>query len=751
MYKGTTFYAHSSSEFPETEWQTLQDHLKQVGSLAKNFAEGFGCGDLAELAGILRDVGKYCPEFQARLRGSVRRVDHATWGAQIVALRYPQVGKLLAYAIAGHHAGLADGKELERQSITPLETRLRHPVETQLDTCWEKEINLNPCPSVPKLDTDPKLSGFQIAFLTRMLYSCLVDADFLDTDAFFRRIEGKAPRDRSFPSLWALQQALTDYLQKPRFQSPNGINPVRFRILTHVRQQAALAPGLFTLNVPTGGGKTLSSLAFGLDHAIQHGLHRIIFVIPFTSIVEQNAGELRKAFGLLGDAAVLEHHSAFNEHRYALVDPDSKDKLRLASENWDAPIIVTTAVQFFESLFANRPSQCRKLHNISNSVVILDEAQTLPYKLLCPCVAAIAELARNYRTSLVLCTATQPALLAKDGFKNGLENVRELAPDPKSLHRELERVRIEHIGELDDEQLIERLINQQQVLCILNNRRHAQFVFKRIRHMEGSYHLTTLMCARHRSDKLECIRKALRSGRSCRVISTSLIEAGVDVDFPTVFRADAGMDSIAQAAGRCNREGKQSKNESIVSVFSVRGDWSMPPELEQYAQASRMILRQHSSITLSPEAIQNYFKEVYWIKGCELDAHRLLDVNQDPDALPFEQMARKFRMIESNMQPIIVTYSSLHEQSSRSDVTKLLNTIKQLDRVGGIARKLQPYLVQVPAYGLQALRAAGAVQPVNEEKFGEQFLELVSTNLYDEDCGLSWENPAYIAAERSVY
>ena len=248
-------------------------------------------------------------------------------------------------------------------------------------------------------------------------------------------------------------------------------------------------------------------------------------------------------------------------------------------ENWDAPIVVTTAVQFFESLFAAKPSQCRKLHRIAGSVVVLDEAQTMPLKLLRPCVAAIDELARNYRASVVLCTATQPALTAP-AFEGGLAEVRELAPDPEQLFKQLERVRVRHLGALDDEALAEHMRSRDQVLCIVNNRRHARAVYQAMADLPGARHLTTLMCARHRSEVLAEVRQLLKDGKPCRLVSTSLIEAGVDVDFPTVLRAEAGLDSIAQAAGRCNREGRSERESSEVLVFLPENpDWAPPPSL----------------------------------------------------------------------------------------------------------------------------------------------------------------------------
>lgn len=752
MIKKDVYFAHSAHLQPETQWQLLGDHLVAVGRLAAAKAGHFDAGNMAECAGLLHDLGKYCDEFQARLRGSEKKVDHATWGAKIAAERYGPVGVLLAYAIAGHHAGLADGRESEQNQITPLAKRLTRKLETTLDSVWEQEIKLAPNLVGPTMTPRHGQNFFQLAFLGRMLYSCLVDADFLDTEAFYNRIENRPQRDDRYPVIEKLREELNRYLAQPRFQRTDGVNMIRSHILKEVRSGAENSPGLFSLNVPTGGGKTLSSLAFALDHAVRHGLRRVILVIPFTSIVEQNAAVFREALGELGEQAVLEHHSAFTDEQRDHNDPDSRDKLRQAAENWEAPIVVTTAVQFFESLFANRSSRCRKLHNIANSVVILDEAQTLPLKLLRPCVAAMGELALNYHSSLVLCTATQPALLQQDGFDGGLTDVRELAPNPDDLHRKLERVIVKHVGALTDDELAERLLPLAQVLCIVNNRRHARSLFEQIRNAPGSYHLTTLMCARHRSEMLYEIRKCLDEGRPCRVVSTSLIEAGVDVDFPQVYRAEAGLDSIAQAAGRCNREGRHLKSESLVSVFTVASDWTTPPELEQYAQACRSIFRKHEDNPLSVAAIKDYFQEVYWLKGRELDAYNMLETieNGQIDGIPYEQIARQFRMIENNMKPVIVRYVGCGEQDNDAEITQLLKNLSFAVYPGKISKKLQRYLVQIPEYGFKALVAAGVIQAVNQQQFGEQFMELVKPDLYDPVCGLSWDDPAFTSAERTV-
>lgn len=737
------FFAHSGSDKNKTDWQLLHEHLQSVGQLAAERAAPFGGQQLAQIAGLLHDIGKYTDEFQRRINGDLIRVDHSTRGAMLAVERYgPVVGRLLAYGIAGHHAGLANGRDLGKRST--LEERLKGKDLPVLVDQWQEEISLPDKSQLKFPPVNPRKERvvFQQAFLARMLFSCLVDADFLDTEAFYNRIEHRSSlRSHQPPALTELRAALDDYLAG--FRADSSVNRIRADILAHVRQQAECPPGLFSLTVPTGGGKTLASLAFALDHAIRHGLRRIIYVIPFTSIVEQNAAVFQQALGQFGEQAVLEHHSAFNDDRSK--DRQARDKLRLAMENWDFPIIVTTAVQFFESLFADRPSRCRKLHNIAGSVIILDEAQTLPLKLLRPCMTVIDELALNYRCSPVLCTATQPALQAPQ-FKGGLQGVRELAPNPPQLFQQLARVQIRQVGILSDEALQQQMAAREQVLCIVNNRRHARALYESIAGLEGARHLTTLMCARHRSEVLAEVRQRLRDGLPCRLVATSLIEAGVDVDFPCVLRAEAGLDSIAQAAGRCNREGKRALEASEVLVFQTENpDWKAPQELQQFAQAAREVLRNTSGDPLAPDAITRYFQQLYWQKGeRELDKADLLAQieSQRLEGIPFEMLADKFRMIDSVQCPVIIPFDEIAEAA--------LNALEFADGCGELARQLQSYIVQLPRQGYEALLKVGAIQPVAPERYGEQFMQLVNPDLYHARYGLYWENPSFMSIVRTV-
>jgi len=761
--KPLIYYAHSAQDklgnlLPYERWQTLQSHSVNVGEMAAEFARVFGAQEIACQTGQLHDLGKYSEAFNCRLHGGPS-VDHATAGAKIAVERWRNViGKLIAFCIAGHHAGLANGSG-EGDNRRTLKQRLALQFGADipaLDNLWQQEIKLPQNLSAPPLKADAHHPFFSYAFFTRMLYSCLVDADYLDTEAFYLKLENKAAERGGYPDLNVLQHNFNQFINDFRrriAQAPEqteaekrnaALNRLRSEILDHAVEQAAQPQGLFTLTVPTGGGKTFTSMAFALEHAKQHGMRRVIYVIPFTSIIEQNAAEFRKAFGELGEQAVLEHHSTFDDGK--LQNEATKDKLRLASENWDAPIVVTTAVQFFESLFADRSSRCRKLHNIAGSVIILDEAQMLPLNLLLPIMQAIKELAQNYRCSVVMCTATQPAVQAENGFYRGFENVLEIAPKPTALFDKLRRTTVQHIGTQTDADLLAKLAEHPQMLVIVNNRRHARSLYDQAKHLDGTFHLTTLMCAKHRSQKLDEIRGRLKNGEPCRVIATSLIEAGVDVDFPLVMRAEAGLDSVAQAAGRCNREGKRSSENSFVWIFAPEEQWKAPHELATQAAVMRLTADEFSDDLLSTQAVAAYFAELYQLKGSELDNKKILKMHNDTGQsldFPFQTIADKFCMIESHMQPLIIPFDV--------DAENLISSLHHADHIGGLLRKLQPYIVQIPEKALAALYKAGRIEPINEKNFGKQFYTLIGLDLYDEVAGLSWEDTDFIREESLVF
>ncbi|MDY0042340.1 MAG: hypothetical protein RBS57_18680, partial [Desulforhabdus sp.] len=458
-------------------------------------------------------------------------------------------------------------------------------------------------------------------------------------------------------------------------------------------------------------------------------------------IIEQNAAIFRK---FVGEDAVLEHHSAFDTKRYLETGSEYEEWLRrfeLASENWDAPLVVTTSVQFFESLFASRTSRCRKLHNICRSVIILDEAQMLPVPFLLPCLEAIKELASSYGCTLVLCTATQPALHQNEEFRQGLDHVREIMPKPKSLYESFRRVSMEYVGSLDSCELSERLREKEQVLCVVNTRREAMELFERINDIEGAYHLSALMCPEHRSTKLAEIKARLASNQSCRLVSTRLIEAGVDIDFPVVFRALAGIDSIAQTAGRCNREGRLAHPGRVFVYIPERG---LPPgSFRSPAETASEIMRMHED-PLSLDAVTEYFRLLYWRAGERLDAQGILsDIGEAVGDLffPFKTVAEKFRLIRDEGQTVLIPW----DQQARD----LLKSLRYAEFPGRLLRQLQRYTVQVPSQALTHLENAGAIEWL--QKIYPALTEEGYARCYRDDVGLAYDEERDFTPESLVF
>ncbi|NLH15119.1 MAG: CRISPR-associated helicase Cas3', partial [Phycisphaerae bacterium] len=551
----------------------------------------------------------------------------------------------------------------------------------------------------------------------RMLYSCLVDADFLDTEAFMD-LQRSVSR-RGYPSLMDLSDIFFSRLAAKReLSTPSQVNRRRNYVLDQCMRGAEHNMGLFSLTVPTGGGKTLSSMAFAIRHAIRHGLKRIIYVIPFTSIIEQNAAVFRD---FLGEGAVLEHHSNF--------EPKDEDyRSRLAAENWDAPVVVTTNVQFFESLFSNRSSRCRKLHNIAESVIILDEVQTLPAPFLLPCLETIQELVSSYRTSFMLCSATQPAVQERSDFRHGLKNITEIIENPAELSMSMKRTMTKVLPQTKDSDLAVQLAQQDQVLCIVNTRKHASQIYGIMKGTEGLYHLSALMCPVHRSHVLNQIRDRLAKSQPCRVVSTQLIEAGVDIDFPVVYRAMAGIDSIAQAAGRCNREGKK----EFGQVFVFTPESGIPAgHFRQTAQAAESVTRRFSDDILSLSAIEEYFKMYYWQKGDALDKEEILAMLQagcGKGDFPFKTIAEKFQFIKDSMKPVIIPFDD--------QARKLIQLLEHHDNPAFLTRTMQKYAVSIPPRQWDNLFTLGSIVIK-----ADLFPVLVDEGLYKPDLGLCVDDP----------
>lgn len=714
------FYAHSREEEPDkSKWQVLEDHLRNTANLAREFADAWEAGDWGYLAGLWHDIGKYSSEFQAKICAvdgedahieTSKRVDHSTAGTQHAHAHLGDAGKVIAYAIAGHHGGIPDGISTE----SCLKSRLEKQIP-DYHNCPSHILKSSPLALSFVLSSDR--AAIQLSLFVRMLYSSLVDADFLDTEAFLN--PEQAEMRRGYRPLSELADGFFSKLDElSHGAKTNPVNQARSSVLNQCLQASCLDTGLFSLTVPTGGGKTLSSMAFALKHALKYGLKRVIYVIPYTSIIEQNAAVFR---AMLGEDAVLEHHSNFEAEQ-------EDHRSRLACENWDAPVVVTTNVQFFESLFANRSSRCRKLHNIAESVVILDEVQTIPADFLLPCLETLKELSETYRVSIVLCSATQPAVLKRSDFAAGLEGVREIVGEPQKLANTMRRTAITVLPQVADQKLADRLGATEQVLCIVNTRSHARHLFQAMEDTEGLYHLSALMCPIHRGVVLDEIRRRLQEGKRCRVVSTQLIEAGVDIDFPVVFRSMAGIDSIAQAAGRCNREGKLEKGD----VFVFTPETLAPPgHLRQAAQAGESVVRRHQNDIQSLAAIEDYFKMYYWTKGDALDAKNVLSQLQEgclKGDFPFKSIAEVFQLIDDYKRPVVIPFDN-----------RATNLIRSLDFVKSprvLARRLQRYTVSIPPFQWDRLLTLGSI----EMRQGI-YPVLVDTTLYDDRLGLSASDP----------
>ncbi len=689
--------------------QSVIAHLRGTAKLAEAFASDFGAGDEGRRCGMLHDVGKYSAAFQRRINGSPEHVDHSTAGAAEAA----KLGDVCAaFCIAGHHGGLPDGgTTLDPTDEPTLHGRLNRARRGLLEDCgaFRSEVDI-PAASPPAALVGSTRDSL---FFIRMLYSCLVDADFLDTESFMR---GGDPGRSGFPPLEEYGKRLFSHIA-PWLNAPKaGLGERRSEILRSAISAGAAPKGLFTFTAPTGSGKTVSSMAFALAHAKANGFKRVIYVIPYCSIIEQTQGVFEDIFGC---GSIVAHYSEVEYKSDEKMPAGERDRRYLAAENWDAPVVLTTTVQFFESLFASKPSRCRKLHNLAQSVLIFDEAQMLPAPYLRPCAAAIAELVKSYGCSAVLCTATQPALdRLFEEFLPGAAP-RELCPRRGEMYEQFRRVRYERVGTMTDEALAARLAEQKQALCIVNRRDQAQALYKMLPE-EGRFHLSTAMCPSGRREKLGEIRARLKAGKICRTVSTSLVEAGVDVDFPVVFRALAGLDSVVQAGGRCNREGTPGVVNGVVYIFE--SDRSAPRMLAQNIAAAKYALEKFPDAA-SPEAISAYFNELFYFeKGMDaLDAQEILKLCGS-GAFPFSEIAERFRVIDSAQYAVYIP---------TAESKPLLTKLERFGPERTLMRKLGQYAVGVYPNHYMELQKAGAVHGI-----AENAAVLDRADLYDRDTGL---------------
>jgi CRISPR-associated endonuclease/helicase Cas3 len=666
------FYGHISEDGRR---EPLIDHLRLTAHKAADFGAAIGSRDLAYAAGMLHDIGKYSEAFQNRLLHNAHKVDHATAGAKECNF------SILEYCISGHHSGLLNGGtsgdapgtaslqgRLKKEDLPPysafqlepdilqvLQIHFKDVLPDFLKSNFQSDILIRETTQLSKTEKQNRFF-YSLSFYTRILFSCLVDADYLATEEFMnpdinRNTEQSSPEELYKQYHQAIQ---------PFMNPQNELNRERTRILQECMEAGRGNRGLFSLTVATGGGKTMASMGFAIEQMKTHQFERIIYVIPYTSIIQQTAKIFRQIFG---ESAVLEHHMKVDYESKRKEDdednytPEIQQK-KLATENWDARIIVTTNVQFFESLHGNHTSVCRKLHHIANSVIIFDEAQCFPREQLLACTKSIEELVLHYHCTAVLCSATQPALtdstMGEDFFFERCY-AREINSRWKEGVEIFKRTRMVYDGELSNEDLADKLNNERQVLCIVNTRKHARELFEMLPECEENIHLSTLMKPEDIKAALVKINERLKKNQICRVVATSLVEAGVDLDFETVYRAESGLDSQVQAAGRCNREGKRPAEQSIVHIFKPEARYAdnIPPSMKQLIAVQRQVREAFAEME-STEAIRAYFSGLYYIKGKEdLDQKNILSDLQK-NKVPYADVAERFKIIEADTVPVLI-------------------------------------------------------------------------------------------------
>ena len=704
--------------------QSNEEHEQGVAQLAEHFASVIGCGSIGKLLGLLHDVGKQQKGFQRYIRKksgydsaimSAPRTPHAFVGALVAHKIYPNLHPLLAYPIASHHSGLLDYYDFQA-----LMTDCMIPDEINLSQIQREEISL---PTSFFKSMQPN----DVHHVLRVLYSCLVDADYLDTEAFMAPQTHRLRKPKA--SLCDLLPVLEKYMEQLTIHSPNTkLNKIRCAIQDVCKQESDKAPGFYSLTVPTGGGKTLSSVLWAIRHAVKYKKERIIIAIPYTSIIVQTAATLRQIFG---NDNVCEHHSSFAPENLRLAEK-GKDELlqtlRLATENWDYPVIVTTNVQLFESMFSNKPSVCRKLHNLANSVLILDEVQTLPLDYLQPIVGALGSYQRMMGLSVLFTTASQPILEGKHKGVNprvvldGLPRIKEIIPSIWNLHDKLRRVRLC----FDDKQssydeVVARLTKHNKVLCIVNTRKDAAEIFSRLPREGCTYHLSRRMCPAHIRSTIEAIRKSLDNPNEhiVRVVSTQLIEAGVDIDFPIVYRQESGLDSVLQAAGRCNREGKMSMSDTFVFKLNR----PLPVGFLSMMNEARKNMKSNND-WFAPATMHEYFRQLY-SRTTSFDKKEIVDAMKCEN-LKFKTVASDFRLIDNQGINIIVNYMNSCDY------------VEKIQKEGfsyAISQKVSNFMVNINQQNFKELIQGGLIDEILE---GIYFLP--DREQYREDVGLTTEN-----------
>lgn len=681
------FLAHSENS--DGKLHNLNDHLCGVKNCIVPWAISHELAKHLSLAALIHDFGKYLEGFQRYIRGKGPSTPHSRWGAMLAkCLQAEEV----SFAVDGHHAGLPDYNKWKDEH-----TYTDDDAKKQLEELLYKFMADTGL-------TQPQLTDLLIQsdggprewdIRTRYIFSCLTDGDWLDTEEHFSphktalRVHRSLDVEKSIALVDAELNRLSDQ-SKP-------INQLRTQARVQALTKASLPTGFFSLNLPTGLGKTLTSFRWALEHAKANNLERIIVVLPFTNIIDQTANRLKE---ILGNDSVIEHHASYTP----TIDANERaDQHKLACENWDAPIILTTTVQFFETLFSNLPGKCRKLHNISKSVVILDEVQTLPKKIVLPSLDMLQDVHHVMNTSFVFCTATMPAFEKRAAFP-GISNITELADDPAALFNKTQRVRYSLLNDLqptDQTRLQEALKAQTaSTLVIANTKRIVLELYKAASSWHGwdaVYHLSTGMCPHHRKRIINEIYSAVK-GRSKKILvfSTQLVEAGVDLDFPCVFRELAPLESIIQAAGRCNREGLLP--EGIVTLFCL-SERKFPDKFyKTQAEVVSTLLAATPDCLYTYETFHRYYAQ---IMGLHVE-HQ--PVTQQREKRDFSTTAAMYRVISNNTQPVFVW-------DYNNDSRKLYDTLRAKERAKlplsrDEFRAMQQFSVQV--YDTDLFKSTGS-------------------------------------------
>ncbi len=682
------FFAHTPAK-GSTNWHGLQEHTEAVANLAAEFGIPLSMVDACRLVGLLHDIGKAQPAFQRYLKDCSHGfkghgANHKTMGAFLASL-YDKTG-VSSLIIQGHHSGLQNKVDTANAIREVGKSDQAAPSQSLVGADYQEAITegANQVTAFAKKNAADRLA---IEFMTRMIFSCLVDADGLDTETHFDPKQAgqrsKVPAD--FKLLWSAFRQNQDQLMANA--NRNDVFDVRKQVYDECVEAGSQRTGVYSLTVPTGCGKTRSSMAFALNHAIAHGHKHIIYAIPYTSIVEQTVDVFRSIFRK--DETVLEHHSATRGEETMWQ--------RLSAENWDAPITVTTTVQLFESLFSSKPSQCRKNHRMAESVIILDEVQSLPVHLLKPTLNMLTALVTHTKATVVLCTATQPAIVGENPYMKGLPEAIEIVSEPVSLFQKMKRVDyqidMEPITWID---LADDIAQHDQCLVIVNSKRDAKALYD-VLDTADKWHLSTDMCGAHRRRCLEEVKQRLKNGQPCVLVSTQVIEAGVDIDFPTVYRAIGPLDSIVQAAGRCNREGKSSSGN--VCVFDP-DDGHAPTGSYKTATGHAMgFFRQPGSDLHNPTQLTAYFGRYY--QDINLDSK---DIQNMRKSFNFADVNHEYRLIDE-YNALVITH---HDEQNAYDLINTLRAIGHPTRE--LMRELQPHTVQVRMTNIKGLLKEGIVQ-----------------------------------------